>query len=396
MEYLLCVKKRNATTLEECDVFLEHHQGMNIPVHSPISSLVEIDQEDIDIPKYSSSTVPKFSLIKEEGCEMEYLLCVKKRNATTLEECDVFLEHHQGMNILVHSPISSMVEINQEEDIDILGYSSWTLPKVSLIKEEQIKREDDVDDCAVLETVCNPIASQIGVDEDIIGNTPELEYFHENLENEVPLNENVQNDGLVPQLSTVILPNEQLATNMCSGVIDSRAVLSPSTSETYAASTVVSPEKLELPSGMEKTKKTLSCSFCDKVFRYKSRLAIHLRRHTGEKPHKCEICQRRFAEKGILTKHRLIHSQDKMFECGMCLAVFSYRHSARQHLDEQHLGVFKHRCSVCDYKTNSSRNLKEHSYKHTGEKPYKCDVCGKQFRIKVYCKKHMKAVHGNG
>ena len=64
-----------------------------------------------------------------------------------------------------------------------------------------------------------------------------------------------------------------------------------------------------------------TCSICSKRWPYPSKLAEHMRTHTGEKPYKCKF-------KG------------------------------------------------CKYACTNSSNLKTHTLTHTGEKPYKCDAHG--------------------
>ena len=50
------------------------------------------------------------------------------------------------------------------------------------------------------------------------------------------------------------------------------------------------------------------CDVCEKVFRYPSKLAEHMRTHTKEKPYECDVCEKRFRRSDTLKRHvRLCH-----------------------------------------------------------------------------------------
>lgn len=141
--------------------------------------------------------------------------------------------------------------------------------------------------------------------------------------------------------------------------------------------------------------KKYPCQVCAEKFTSYWELRKHMNSHfpgmLDSKSSFCHLCQKDYTKTGFMN-HLRKHTGERPFVCELCHKAFSQSSSLSIHM-KFHLNVRKHCCTVCEKKFVTKSELSRHMTVHTKQKSYYCGVCDKAFTRSDNMKKHEKT-HG--
>ncbi|KAB0347535.1 hypothetical protein FD754_012392, partial [Muntiacus muntjak] len=138
--------------------------------------------------------------------------------------------------------------------------------------------------------------------------------------------------------------------------------------------------------------KSWKCELCGKGSNKISQLQAHQTAYPEDKTSKWNTCDRMFSQHSVRPhtfKPIRIHTREKPYKCDVCDKNFSWNFHLQAHQSPHRRETLK--CDMCGKDFSQISHLQAHQRVHIREKPYRCDTCGKGFSQSSHIQDHQWA-----
>ncbi|KAL5235594.1 hypothetical protein ACI65C_003004 [Semiaphis heraclei] len=143
-------------------------------------------------------------------------------------------------------------------------------------------------------------------------------------------------------------------------------------------------------------KKNYICDLCHQSFINKQSLIIHMSYHFPNNDNCSNNNSKRVCSKNTKCKQLKKHKKSKTLLCTICGKQFSTQSNCRRHiLNHNQHNSKKFKCNFCKNNFTTKYNLRVHIRLHTGDYPYKCDICHLRFYRNDVMLSHRRIHEGN-